>query len=83
MNPEVARSNAALVKNHLQELIYNESLDHNGNQMLDIHDSEHFIRNAMGTYPGQALTTGCCEDPTNLISIEEQFAVLEADPVFA
>ena len=74
---------AALVEKHLQELITNESLDHNANQMLDIHDAEHFIRSAMGTYPGQALTTGCSENPTNLIGIAEQIAALEADPVFA
>ena len=51
--------------------------------MLDIHDAEHFMRRAMGTYPGQALTTGCSADPTNLIDIEAQIAALEADPVFA
>lgn len=51
--------------------------------MLDIHDVEHFIRSAMGTYPGQALITDCCADPTKLISIEEQLTVIDEAQLLA
>ena len=83
MNPEGVRSETALVKNHLQELVTNESLDHNGNQMLDIHDAEYFIRSSMGTYLGQALTTGGCAEPTKLIGIEEQLTVIDQSQFLA
>lgn len=82
-NPQGKRSEIAWVKNHLQEFVSDKSLDHNDNQMLDIHDVEHFIRSAMGTYPGQALITDCCADPTKLISIEEQLTVIDEAQLLA
>ena len=83
VNKDGADYSERLIKSNLKDYIFNESLDHNDNQMLDIHDAEHFIRSAMGTYPGQALTTGCCADPTKLISIEEQLTVIEESQLLA
>ena len=81
-NPYGARAEGEQLKSGLKDFVSSKMLDRNENQMLDIQDAEHFIRNALGTFPGHAPASNLFNDPTSLIGIEDQLSAIDDNLIF-
>ena len=82
VNPYGARAEGEQLKSELKGLVSSKMLDRNENKMLDIQDAEHFIRNALGTFPGLAPASNLFNDPTSLIGLEDQLSSIDDNLFF-
>ncbi|AII46197.1 hypothetical protein KR49_07000 [Synechococcus sp. KORDI-49] len=82
IHPASNRSTSAAIKAHLTSAISSSSLESNNNGIVDLQDAESMLRSAMGTFPGNALSSDLAESALTLgtaspLTLEQQLHAIE------
>ena len=85
IHPDSNRSTSAAIKAHLTSAISSSSAETNNNGIVDLQDAESMLRSAIGTFPGNALSSDLAESAlslggSSLLTLEQQLhAVNQTD----
>ena len=82
IHPSSNRSTPAAIKAHLTTALSSSSLESNDNGIVDLQDAESMIRSAMGTFPGNALSSDLAESALTLgsslsLNLQQQIQVID------
>ena len=82
IHPGSNRSTPAAIKAHLTTALSSSSLESNDNGIVDLQDAESMLRSAMGTFPGNALSSDLAESALTLgsslsLNLQQQIQVID------